>query len=135
MDRLDTELTVGQIQGKYQLKLVYGSGHSLHEDQPAEVAKHILTFAYHFGIFSGTHAAHTDEQAELKAKLARARNTSKSNSNSSSTNGSSSNNNNSGSNRSSSITASKVSDSSSASNDSTSTAKQQSASQQKAANT
>jgi hypothetical protein len=95
MDRLDTELTVGQIQGKYQLKLVYGSGHSLHEDQPADVAKHILTFAYHFGIFSGTHAAHTDEQAELKAKLARARNTSNSNSISNS-------NSNSNSNRSSS---------------------------------
>ncbi|CAM9680331.1 unnamed protein product, partial [Chrysoparadoxa australica] len=38
MDRLDTPLTMGQIQGKFQLKLVYSAGHSIHGDylwQPA----------------------------------------------------------------------------------------------------
>ncbi|KAG5178506.1 putative protein phosphatase methylesterase [Tribonema minus] len=72
MDRLDTELTVGQIQGKFQLKLVYGAGHSVHEDQPQQVASHVLAFARHFGILNvGSPQA---EQDELRAKLERARN-------------------------------------------------------------
>ncbi|CAM9354819.1 unnamed protein product [Phaeothamnion confervicola] len=71
MDRLDTELTVGQIQGKFQLKLVYGAGHSrgrhfspsppdrrtvfatnsIQEDQPGEVVRAIVCFVRRFGIF------------------------------------------------------------------------------------
>ena len=34
MDRLDTELTVGQMQGKYQLTVLPQAGHAVHEDQP-----------------------------------------------------------------------------------------------------
>lgn len=45
-------LTVGQIQGNFQLKLVYGAGHSLHEDQPLRCSEHILTFGRHFGALS-----------------------------------------------------------------------------------
>ena len=34
MDRLDTALTVGQMQGKFQLTCMPQSGHAIHEDQP-----------------------------------------------------------------------------------------------------
>ena len=34
MDRLDTELTVGQMQGKFQLTVLPQAGHAVHEDQP-----------------------------------------------------------------------------------------------------
>ena len=34
MDRLDTALTVGQMQGKFQLSCMPQSGHAIHEDQP-----------------------------------------------------------------------------------------------------
>ncbi|KAF8820406.1 putative chain a, pp2a-specific methylesterase apo form (pme) [Cardiosporidium cionae] len=40
-NRLDTELTIAHMQGKYQLKLIGNSGHSIAEDQPDQVA-HIL---------------------------------------------------------------------------------------------
>ena len=34
MDRLDTPLTVGQMQGKFQLTVLPQAGHAIHEDQP-----------------------------------------------------------------------------------------------------
>jgi hypothetical protein len=76
MDRLDTELTVGQIQGKFQMRLVYNCGHSVHEDQPAQVAGHIWQFGRHFGVLrdDGTGAAATQAEAELlQRKLERAK--------------------------------------------------------------
>ncbi len=42
MDRLDGEHTVGHMQGKYQVIVVMGAGHHLHEDRPKETAQHIL---------------------------------------------------------------------------------------------
>jgi len=44
MDRLDTELTVGQMQGKFQLTVLPQAGHAVHEDQPRKVAEHIAAF-------------------------------------------------------------------------------------------
>ena len=44
MDRLDTPLTVGQMQGKFQLTCMPQAGHAIHEDQPIKVAQHIATF-------------------------------------------------------------------------------------------
>ncbi|CAM9948279.1 unnamed protein product, partial [Choristocarpus tenellus] len=44
MDRLDTDLTAAHLQGRYQLKLVYGAGHSVQEDQPEETAHAVLLF-------------------------------------------------------------------------------------------
>ena len=37
-DRLDTELTVAQMQGKFQLALLPKTGHAVHEDSPEETA-------------------------------------------------------------------------------------------------
>ena len=36
MDRLDTELTVGQMQGKFQLTVLPKAGHAIHEDAPKQ---------------------------------------------------------------------------------------------------
>ena len=44
MDRLDTALTVGQMQGKFQLSVMPTAGHAIHEDEPRKVAELIATF-------------------------------------------------------------------------------------------
>lgn len=41
---LDTALTVGQMQGKFQLQVLPRSGHAIHEDQPHNVADIIAGF-------------------------------------------------------------------------------------------
>ena len=42
VDRLDREMSVGQMQGKLQVEVVRDAGHQLHEDQPGEVARLML---------------------------------------------------------------------------------------------
>ena len=39
VDRLDVEMSVGQMQGKLQVEVVRDAGHQLHEDKPREVAR------------------------------------------------------------------------------------------------
>ncbi|KAF5303213.1 hypothetical protein FQR65_LT08293 [Abscondita terminalis] len=41
---MDTALTVGQMQGKFQLQVLPRSGHAIHEDQPHQVADIIASF-------------------------------------------------------------------------------------------
>ncbi|KAL4872701.1 hypothetical protein BDV12DRAFT_161363 [Aspergillus spectabilis] len=43
-DRLDKELMIGQMQGKYQLQVFPDAGHFLHEDQPARTAQILVDF-------------------------------------------------------------------------------------------
>ncbi|KAI9095242.1 protein phosphatase methylesterase 1 [Phlyctochytrium arcticum] len=43
-DRLDTPLTIGQMQGKYQLVLYPESGHAIQEDEPGKVAATLWEF-------------------------------------------------------------------------------------------
>lgn len=43
-DRLDRDLTIGQMQGKFQLEVVPGTGHFVHEDDPARVAGVVVEF-------------------------------------------------------------------------------------------
>ncbi|TYJ57119.1 hypothetical protein B9479_002220 [Cryptococcus floricola] len=43
-ERLDRELMVGQMQGKFQLDVMEGVGHYLHEDNPAALAATLITF-------------------------------------------------------------------------------------------
>ncbi|PGH07216.1 hypothetical protein AJ79_06320 [Helicocarpus griseus UAMH5409] len=43
-DRLDTELTIGQMQGKYQLQVFPEAGHFIQEDQPAKTAQILVDF-------------------------------------------------------------------------------------------
>ncbi|KAI1610314.1 protein phosphatase methylesterase 1 [Exophiala viscosa] len=43
-DRLDKELMIGQMQGKYQLQVFPESGHFIQEDQPAKTAQVVADF-------------------------------------------------------------------------------------------
>lgn len=43
-DRLDKELMIGQMQGKYQLQVFPEAGHFVHEDQPAKTAQIVADF-------------------------------------------------------------------------------------------
>ncbi|XP_050679585.1 protein phosphatase methylesterase 1 isoform X2 [Leptidea sinapis] len=45
VDGLDRELTVGQMQGKFQMQVLTRCGHAVHEDSPAEVARVVASFA------------------------------------------------------------------------------------------
>ncbi|XP_071951018.1 protein phosphatase methylesterase 1-like [Antedon mediterranea] len=44
VDRLDRALTVGQMQGKFQMLILPQCGHAVHEDQPQKVADALATF-------------------------------------------------------------------------------------------
>ncbi|KAF8813476.1 protein phosphatase methylesterase [Phlegmacium glaucopus] len=43
-DRLDKELMIGQMQGKFQMAVVPGVGHMLHEDDPTRLAEILVEF-------------------------------------------------------------------------------------------
>lgn len=44
VDRLDKDLTVGQMQGKFQMQVLPAVGHTVHEDSPDKVAEVLATF-------------------------------------------------------------------------------------------
>ena len=44
VDRLDKELTVAQMQGKFQMLVLPKAGHAVHEDVPDRVADALATF-------------------------------------------------------------------------------------------
>ncbi|XP_029375267.1 protein phosphatase methylesterase 1 isoform X2 [Echeneis naucrates] len=44
VDRLDKELTIGQMQGKFQMQVLPQCGHAVHEDAPEKVADALATF-------------------------------------------------------------------------------------------
>lgn len=45
-DRLDKDLTIGQMQGKFQLVLLPACGHAVQEDDPMRTSKAILEFIH-----------------------------------------------------------------------------------------
>lgn len=46
VDRLDKDLTIGQMQGKFQMQVLPQCGHAVHEDVPEKVAQVIATFMH-----------------------------------------------------------------------------------------
>lgn len=44
VDRLDRDLTIGQMQGKFQMQVLPQCGHAVHEDAPDKVAEALATF-------------------------------------------------------------------------------------------
>ena len=50
MERLDKDLTIAQMQGKFQLQVFTGSGHSIHEDAPEKVADSVFNFLHRMRI-------------------------------------------------------------------------------------
>ncbi|CAH2095765.1 unnamed protein product [Euphydryas editha] len=59
LDGLDRDLTVGQMQGKFQMQVLTRCGHAVHEDSPAEVARVVAAFALRHRL---TAAARADER-------------------------------------------------------------------------
>ena len=49
-DRLDKTLTVGQMQGKFQLSLIPAAGHAIHEDEADRIAELLTQFIDKFRI-------------------------------------------------------------------------------------
>ena len=47
-DRLDVDLTVAQMQGKFQMVLLPQAGHALQEDEPRKTAEAVLAFAQRY---------------------------------------------------------------------------------------
>ena len=43
-DRLDTQLTIGQMQGKFQLEILPEAGHFVHEDRAEKTAGYVAEF-------------------------------------------------------------------------------------------
>ena len=48
VDRLDKDLMVGQMQGKFQMQILTQCGHAVHEDSPGEVAEALASFALRY---------------------------------------------------------------------------------------
>ncbi|RYG79385.1 MAG: hypothetical protein EON59_16315 [Alphaproteobacteria bacterium] len=66
-DKLDEDLLVAQMQGKFETRIVLGAGHVIHEDAPDKTAEGILHFISRHGLTKD------GEAALLRAKLERAR--------------------------------------------------------------
>ncbi|XP_068619667.1 protein phosphatase methylesterase 1 [Battus philenor] len=54
VDGLDRELTVGQMQGKFQMQVLTRCGHAVHEDTPGEVARVVAAFALRHRLTAAT---------------------------------------------------------------------------------
>ena len=52
-DRLDKQLTIAQMQGKFQMAVVQHAGHAIHEDQPEAVAEKIDAFLRRYKLLEG----------------------------------------------------------------------------------
>ena len=48
-ERMDTPLTIGHMQGKFQLELQNGMGHYVHEDAPQEIARILQRYLKRYG--------------------------------------------------------------------------------------
>lgn len=48
IDTLDKDLTVGQMQGKFQMQVLPQCGHAVHEDVPDKVAEVLASFMVRF---------------------------------------------------------------------------------------
>ena len=67
LDSLDGALLTARMQGAFELRLIAGAGHALHEDAPDKVAEAVLAF------LSRTGATRHAEAALLEEKMRRAR--------------------------------------------------------------
>ncbi|XP_053615942.1 protein phosphatase methylesterase 1 [Plodia interpunctella] len=54
VDGLDRLLTVGQMQGKFQMQVLTRCGHAVHEDSPAEVSRVVAAFALRHRLTTAT---------------------------------------------------------------------------------
>ncbi|KAK3584372.1 hypothetical protein CHS0354_001296 [Potamilus streckersoni] len=54
VDRLDKELTIGQMQGKFQMQVLPQCGHAVHEDVPDRVADCLASFMVRYKVATPT---------------------------------------------------------------------------------
>jgi len=59
VDRLDKELTVGQMQGKFQIQVLPQCGHAVHEDSPDKVADVFAAFLVRNRLAAATDKFHS----------------------------------------------------------------------------
>lgn len=71
-DRLDTALTRGQMQGKFELRLLYGSGHVIQEDCPEKLSAALEEFLERCCCISANAEGNSNESS-LQIRLAKAR--------------------------------------------------------------
>jgi protein phosphatase methylesterase 1 len=69
-ERLDSALTAAHMQGRFQLEIMRGSGHALHEDRPGAVAGHIAAFLLRLSTASSRGALLEAANAKLRAQKA-----------------------------------------------------------------
>ena len=50
IERMDKDLTIAQMQGKYKWSIMRNVGHVMHEDKPEEAMKFIKEFVHTFRI-------------------------------------------------------------------------------------
>ena len=72
-DRLDTALTRGQMQGKFELRLLYGSGHVIQEDCPDKLSAAVMEFLERCCCLSDNSGGRLHENSNLQIRLAKAR--------------------------------------------------------------
>ena len=62
-DRMDTDLVIAQMQGRFKLVCFVGEvGHTMHEDEPFEAANELYKFLKRFKIpFNKTHSKQIKE--------------------------------------------------------------------------
>ncbi|KAL8593868.1 hypothetical protein ACOMHN_018080 [Nucella lapillus] len=58
VDRLDKDLTIGQMQGKFQMQVLPQCGHAVHEDVPDKVADALATFMVRHKVVEATSDFH-----------------------------------------------------------------------------
>lgn len=58
VDRLDKDLTIGQMQGKFQMQVLPQCGHAVHEDSPDKVADVLATFIVRHKVAEATEDFH-----------------------------------------------------------------------------
>lgn len=71
-ERLDAALTAAHMQGRFQLEILRGTGHALHEDRPGAVAGHIGGFLSRLATTSQRSAMLAAANAKLQAQKAAA---------------------------------------------------------------
>jgi protein phosphatase methylesterase 1 len=69
-ERLDSALTAAHMQGRFQLEIMRGSGHALHEDRPGVVAGHVAAFLQRLSGASQRSALLEAANAKLRAQKA-----------------------------------------------------------------
>merc|ERR1712087_538544 len=55
-NNLDKEMTIAQMQGKFQIQMLSSSGHAVHEDQPHKITQKISSYLARFKLAEEIHS-------------------------------------------------------------------------------